>query len=79
MSAVTEAGFGMQPRTSARVSQSLRLWLFDLPIAKVSASLPPLELSSVSEQYYLDANLFKEAFFKAQQDNEALFTKDAGE
>lgn len=28
---------------------------------------------------YLDANLFKEAFIKAQQENEALFTKDAVE
>ena len=77
---MTEAGSGMQPRMSARESQSLRLWLFDLPIAKVSASLfySP-DLLNISEQHYLDANLFKEAFFKAQQENEALFTKDAGE
>ena len=77
---MTEAGSGMQLLMSARESQSLRLWLFDLPIAKVSASLlDPLDLLNVSEQLYLDANLFKEAFFKAQQENEALFAKDAGE
>lgn len=33
----------------------------------------------MTDPCYLDANLFKEAFIKAQQENEALFTKDAVE
>ena len=79
MLAVTEAGSGMQLRTSARESQSLRLWLSGLRTAKVRAFLLSSKLSGITDQCYPDANLFKEAFIKAQQENEALFTKDAGE
>lgn len=64
---------------SARESQSLRLWLSDLPIAKVRSSLLLSGAFGIANRCYLDANLFKEAFIKAQQENEALFTKDAGE
>lgn len=46
-----------------------------------STCRPPIssELLAVADRCFLDANLFKEAFIKAQQENEALFTKDAVE
>ena len=64
---------------SVRENQSLRLWLFASPIAKVRTSLPFSASLGMTDQRHPDANLFKEAFIKAQQENEALFTKDAGE
>ena len=58
---------------SVRVNQRPRRLLFDLPIPRVSF------LSPIVKSAYLtghpDANLFKEAFIKAQQENEALFAK----
>lgn len=76
---MTEAGSGMQLQMSVRESQSLRLWLFGSPTAKVRTPSLSLELLGIADQCYSDANLFKESFIKAQQENEALFTKDATE
>ncbi len=64
---------------SVRGSQSLKLWLFGLPTVKVRASSLSSKLWGITDSCYLDANLFKEAFIKAQQENEALFTKDVVE
>ena len=65
---------------SVRESLSPRLWPSGLPTAKVRAASHSLEIVwGITDWCYLDANLFKEAFIKAQQENEALFTKDAGE
>lgn len=79
MSAVIEVGSGTQLRMSVRENRNPRPWLFGLPTAKVRAASLSLELLGITDQGYQDANLFKEAFIKAQQDNEALFTKDAVE
>lgn len=40
---------------------------------------PMLRTFGITDQCSLDATLFKEAFIKAQHENEALFTKDAVE
>lgn len=66
-----EAGFGMWQPTFRTVSQKPKLWLSDLAIVKVR----PLPLRDAWNLLTLtiDANLFKEAFIKAQQENEALF------
>ena len=60
-----------------RVSQKLARLLFVSPTAIVS------QLSNHLARYIadhtIDANAFKEAFIKAQQENEALFKADAGE
>ena len=69
MSAVTAAGCGMPPPMSAKESRRLRLWLSVSPTLRVGVSSP---YKSVFTNR-LDANLFKEAFLKAQQENEALF------
>lgn len=42
-----------------------------------SKSLVIILISSIDTDCFTDANLFKEAFIKAQQENEALFKKDA--
>lgn len=66
------AGFGMPLLTSARESRRLRRWLSALQIARVRYKF----YSGVDTVSYLritDANLFKDAFVNAQQENEALF------
>lgn len=63
---------------SVRENLNPRLWPFGLPTAKVRATFPfSSEPLGIADECYLDANLFKEAFINAQQENEALFTKDA--
>ena len=69
---VTAAGFGTRPPTSARASLRLRLLLSALPTAKVSA-LEYHNILHALTHITIDANGFKEAFIKAQQENEALF------
>ena len=61
-----------------RASQSHKRWLFGLLTARVrKQSSPPCTLA-ILKRNHPDANLFKEAFEKAQSDNEALFPKEAG-
>lgn len=55
---------------SVRVSRRRPLWLFVLPTARVSFVLSNGEGLFVNA--LLDANLFKEAFEKAQQENEKV-------
>jgi hypothetical protein len=59
---------------SARASLRHRPWLSDLPTARVSIFLCITHKDS-TDMLILDANGFKEAFIKAQQENEALFGK----
>ena len=61
-----------------RASQSHKHWLFGLLIARVRNILPTLLTLPILKRDRPDANLFKEAFEKAQSDNEALFPKEAG-
>jgi hypothetical protein len=73
MLAVTEVGFGTLPLMLVRVSRKPRLLLFDLPTLRVRL---PFSITDCAELTYVsDANLFKEAFIRAQQENEALFSK----
>ena len=60
--------------TSVRVSQRHRRLLFDLPTAKVSSNCALLLSTQLTSS--TDANLFKESFIKAQQDNEKLFGQE---
>lgn len=69
---VIVVGFGMLRQMSVRESQRPRLLRFDLPTPRVN-SLSQLRLCRANKA--IDANLFKEAFIKAQQENEALFAK----
>ena len=66
---------------SARESQSRRRWLFDLLTARVRVLLATMTPFATRErlltQSLPDAGLFKDAFVKAQQENEALFPKEA--
>ena len=63
---------------SVRESRSRRRWLSDLLIAKVRVLFHASESFRTTLIYgSSDANLFKEAFEKAQQDNEALFPKES--
>lgn len=65
---------------SVRASQSHKRWLSALPTARVRDNPPPTLLTlAILNRNPPDANLFKEAFEKAQSDNEALFPKEAGE
>lgn len=73
MLAATEVGFGTPLPMSVRVSQRPRLLQFDSPTLRVSF-LPQAVLKEASLTY-VDANLFKDAFLKAQQENEVLFGK----
>jgi hypothetical protein len=61
----------------AKVSLRLRLWLFVLPTARVSKTLDVIDKSFFPLTVLVDANLFKDAFITAQQENEKLFTQDA--
>jgi hypothetical protein len=71
---VTEAGFGMLQQMSVRENPRPRLLLFDLPTLRVCL----LPFSSLHKLTLLpDANLFKEAFIKAQQENELLFAQSS--
>jgi len=72
MSAVIEVGFGTLLLMSVRVSLKHRLLLSGLPTLRVSLFLLT---TNTQKLRYIDANLFKEAFIKAQQENEALFAK----
>lgn len=63
----------MSLRTSAKANRKRRPWPFDLPIAKVSP-VRPTQYLELQLTLGADANLFKEAFIKAQQDNEKLLT-----
>ncbi len=74
MLVVTEVGFGMLLQMSVRESPRHRLLLFDLPTLRVS--ILPLR-THIYLTLHADANLFKEAFIKAQQENELLFAKTA--
>lgn len=60
---------------SVRVNQKLKLLPSDLQTPRVSPRI--LEQQDHLLMCKLDANLFKEAFIKAQQENEALFNKPA--
>ena len=65
---------------SVKENLNPKLWPSGLPTAKVRAGSRFLAIfGGITDRCCLDANLFKEAFIKAQQENEALFTKDAGE
>ena len=56
-----------------RGNQRLRLLPFDLPTPRVS--FPCLSYLCLPQLICdIDANLFKEAFLKAQQENEILFS-----
>jgi hypothetical protein len=72
---VTEAGSGTSAPMLVRANLRLRHLLFGSPTARVSLSShhshPVIHLTRGP-----DANLFKEAFIKAQQDNEKLFTAE---
>jgi hypothetical protein len=70
MLVATEVGCGTLQQMSVRASQRHRLLLFDLQMPRVSLCS---SLSTAAAHSNLDANLFKEAFIKAQQENEALF------
>ena len=59
----------------ARESRNLKRSPFGLPIARVSF-LRILVIKRMLTVTFPDANLFKEAFIKAQQENEALFKQD---
>ncbi len=59
-----------------RVSQRRRRWLFDLPTATVSYFFAISLFLRAVAHIFADANQFKEAFIKAQQENEALFKGD---
>lgn len=72
-----EAGFGMLQRTLAKESQKLAHLQFDLLTATVCICARRKMKVTVSLTRIVDANLFKEAFIKAQQENEALFSQDA--
>ena len=74
---MTEAGFGMLQRMSAKESQKLAHLRFDLRTATVCIYARAKMRALVSLTRTADANLFKEAFIKAQQENEALFSQDA--
>lgn len=58
---------------SARESPKPKRLPFDLPIAKVRPTRRFLELCATVYLHVADANLFKDAFVNAQQENEALF------
>lgn len=60
---------------SVRASPRLRPWRFVLPTARVSSSTICFATLQACSHAGLDANGFKEAFIKAQQENEALFGK----
>jgi hypothetical protein len=68
---------------SVRASRRLVLWPFDLLTLRVSPINSPFALPLLYLDIYenglltriIDANLFKESFIKAQQENEALFNK----
>jgi hypothetical protein len=59
---------------SARASPRLRLWPFVSPTARVSSGRF-VQIAQRDTNSVADANQFKEAFIKAQQENEALFGK----
>ena len=61
-----------------RASQSHKHWLFGLQTARVRNNPPHPATLALLKRDHPDANLFKEAFEKAQSDNEALFPKEAG-
>ena len=69
---VIVVGFGTLRQMSVRASQRPRPLPFDSPTPRVR-SLSQLQMCRANE--VIDANLFKEAFIKAQQENEALFAK----
>jgi len=52
-------------------SQSLRHWPYASPTARVGVVIHKIRRSATN--IFLDANLFKEAFITAQQENEKLF------
>lgn len=60
---------------SVRASQKLKLSPFDLLTPRVSHPGFCWSIQQLIDTS--DANLFKEAFIKAQQENEALFPKQA--
>ena len=76
MWAVIVAGFGMLPPTSVRASPRRVRSQSALPTPKVSGAVLRLNFT---DRYQSDAGLFKDAFIKAQQENEKLFKADAGE
>lgn len=79
MLAVTAVGYGMPQQTSARENQRRKHWLFALRTATVrSPYTHPLLYSQKSNEGSTDATAFKDAFVKAQQENEALFAKEEG-
>lgn len=75
MSAAIEVGSGTQQQMSVRVNQSHKLSPFGLPTAKVGFPIL-INAEHNTNSHFADANLFKEAFIKAQQDNEALFKEE---
>lgn len=73
-SGVIEAGSGMRPQMSARESRKPRHWPSDLRIARVRILIYPDAVYHRLLTFHItDANLFKDAFVNAQQENEALF------
>lgn len=72
---MTAVGSGTRQQTSAKGNRSHKLLLFGLPIARVSFLLADFN-QDLANSHVSDANAFKEAFIKAQQENEALFKQD---
>jgi len=71
MLAVTGHGFGTLPLMSVRVSLKLRHWPFASPTVTVSLVKHQGIVNHTNR--FIDANAFKEAFIRAQQENEHLF------
>jgi len=79
MSEVIDLGCGMLLLMSVRVNLKLKLWLFDLQTVRVSFITFHMSCLFVQILIFIvstDANAFKEAFIKAQQDNELVFKKN---
>lgn len=71
MLAVIEVGSGTSQPMCQRANRKPRHWPSDLVTVTVS---PICHLDGcIRTDHVLDANLFKEAFIKAQQDNEKIF------
>lgn len=70
---------------SARASPRLLPWPFVSPTLRVRLTIPPtflsffLSLLPIELTHSPDANAFKDAFMKAQKDNESLFTAGSTE
>ena len=77
MSAAIEAGSGIPLPMSAKASPRLRPSPFDSRTPIVCSRLPSYQHSIiwVMADTIIDANLFKDAFVKAQAENESAFSQ----